>query len=401
MSPSVRTWVEIDTRALRHNAEQFLRMVPKETRLMAVIKSNAYGHGLSLVAKILSSIQFPASRLQFGVDSIVEALRLRKDGIKNPILVLGYTLPSRVAEAARHDIILTISNFDVLAALAAVEPRPAFHLKIDTGMHRQGFMLHEIPKLIATLARKKLIPAGIYTHFASAKDPNDTVYTLSQFGQFQEIVSNFQRSNFQNLLCHASATGGALLFPEAHLDMVRIGMGLYGYWPSEETKQANSKKRTANRMVLIPVLAWKSIIAEVKKIPKGSRVGYDGCERVSRDTIMAVIPIGYWHGYDRGLSKIGQMLVRGKRAKVLGRISMDMTVIDVTDIQKVLVGDEVVVIGTQGKEAVFADELAAKINTTAYEFLTRINPLVKRISVMPAKAGNQSLFLLDSRSSRE
>ncbi len=383
MGSDVRTWVEIDTRALRRNVEQFLRIILGETRLMAVIKSNAYGHGLSLAARQLVNFQFSISNFQkkeiwFGVDSIVEALRLRKDGIKNPILVLGYTLPSRVADATCHDIMLTISNFDALTALAAVEPRPAFHLKIDTGMHRQGFMPDQIPKLLAALKRKKLIPAGIYTHFASAKDPNDTIYTLSQFGQFQEIVSNFQRSNFQNLVCHASATGGTLLFPEAHLDMVRIGMGLYGYWPSEETKKANSKKRTANRMELMPVLAWKSIIAEVKKIPKGSRVGYDGCERVSRDTIMAVIPIGYWHGYDRGLSKIGQMLVRGKRAKVLGRISMDMTVIDVTDIPNARVGDEVVLIGTQGKEAVFADELAAKINTTAYEFLTRINPLIKR-----------------------
>jgi alanine racemase len=188
------------------------------------------------------------------------------------------------------------------------------------------------------------------------------------------MAQELKSAGYGDCMYHASATGGALLFPEAHFDMVRIGIGLYGYWPSEESRKAEKKLK----IKLKPALVWKSIIAEVKKISKGSRVGYDGTEQVRRDTIMAVIPIGYWHGYDRGLSKVGEMLIRGKRAKVLGRISMDMTVIDVTDIPKVRVGDEVVLIGRQGKEAIFADELAAKINTTAYEFLTRINPLIAR-----------------------
>lgn len=373
MGSDVRTWVEIDARALRHNAGEFLKLIPRKTRLMAVIKSNAYGHGLSLVAGQLANSKL----IWFGVDSIVEALRLRKDGIKHPILVLGHTLPGRMADAVKRDIIVSISNFDSLFALAALKKRPHFHLKLDTGMCRQGFLPEDVSRLTAFLRKARLKPHGVFTHFSSAKDPDDPAFTAKQFETFSAMLDVLEAAGYTGCMRHASATGGALLFPEAHLDMVRIGMGLYGYWPSEESQKTKNIKRKTIK--LKPVLAWKSVIAEVKKIPKGSRVGYDGTERVSRDTIMAVIPIGYWHGYDRGLSKIGEMLVRGKHARVLGRISMDMTVIDVTDIPKALVGDEVVLIGVQGKEKILADELAGKIDTTAYEFLTSINPLIKRI----------------------
>lgn len=382
MGLGVRTWIEIDIRALRHNAGEFLKLIPKETRLMAVIKSNAYGHGLSLVAKSLLALRSFSEGGWFGVDFIVEALRLRKDGIKNEILVLGHTLPARLADAAKYDIIVSISNFESLSALAKIKNRPRFHLKLDTGMCRQGFLPEDMPRLIAFLKQSRLKPYGVFTHFASAKDPADPVCTRRQLQFFLAMLADMEKAGYSDFIRHAAATGGTLIFPEAHLDMVRIGMGLYGYWPSDELRNSNfefqmkSEKKVS--IALRPVLVWKSVVAEVKKIPKGSQVGYDGTERVSRDTMVAVIPIGYWHGYDRGLSGIGTMLVRGKRAKVLGRISMDMTVIDVTDIANARVGDEVALIGRQGKEAIFADELAAKINTTAYEFLTRINPLIKR-----------------------
>ena len=377
MTQGVRTWVEIDSEALRHNAEQFLRFIPADTRLMAVVKSNAYGHGLSTVSKILTGISDFRARGWFGVDSLVEGLRLRREGIKNPILVLGYTLPARMREAAKEKIALTISNPESLKAIVELRTRPAIHIKIDTGMHRQGFLPKDIPGVLKVLKRAKIAPQGVYTHFASAKDSEDPHYTQRQYAEFQKSILALEQAGFRNLICHAAATGGALLFPEMHLDMVRVGMGLYGYWPSPESK----KKQRELGIVLKPALAWKTIIAEVKEIPEGSYIGYDGTEVVSKRTIIAVLPIGYWHGYDRGFSKIGEVLVRGRRARVLGRISMDMTVIDVTDIPRVRVGDEVVLIGAQDKGAIWADELALKIGTTAYEFLTRINPLIKRIVV--------------------
>jgi len=419
---TVRTWIEISRKALHHNVEQFLKLIPERTRLMAVVKSNAYGHGLVPVAKILSNLQAPNSkprnttsiaaeggnhemvevdtrgklRLWFGVDSIVEALRLRREGIENPILVLGHTLPSRTEEAAACDTILTVSTTEALEVLGHLKTRPTFHLKIDTGMHRQGFLPHDIFKLVKLLKRFKLTPAGVYTHFASAKDPADRDYTLRQLTLFEDVISALERAGIRGMIRHAAATGGTLLFPESHLDMVRIGMGLYGYWPSAESKASLSirmfktfKKHAPYRTEgsgagfksLKPALTWKTIVGEVKEIPKGSLVGYDGTECTQRRTKIAVLPIGYWHGYDRGLSGIGEILIRGKRARVLGRVSMDMVVADVTDVPRVKIGDEAVLIGRQGGGALWADELAAKIGTTPYEFLTRINPLIRRIPV--------------------
>lgn len=387
--------MEIDKKALEHNLKEFLKLISPKTRFMAVIKSNAYGHGLTQVAKLLASYQLPVTsnqRLWFGVDSIVEGLRLRREGLKTPILVLGSTLPSRVGEAAENDIILTISNFESLTSLIRANRRTAFHIKIDTGMHRQGFLPMDVPKLIKLLKSFKLSPQGIYTHFAS-KDWGYPTYTQMQFSEFGKVLKKFQQAGFKNLLRHAAASDAAILFPETRLDMVRVGMGLYGYWPS----LVAASKHPAG-MTLRPVLSWKTVVGEVKEIPAGSQMGYDITERVTRKTKTAVLPIGYWHGYDRGLSTVGEVLIRGRRAKILGRVSMDMIVVDITDIDyklksprtrtssvrgrrqsKVKVGDEAVLIGRQMREKIEADELGLKIGTTQYEFLTRINPLIKRI----------------------
>jgi len=371
---NLRTWIEIDKKALEHNVRQFLKLIPKRTRLMAVVKSNAYGHGMVKIAKELAGSRKLAvgSRLWLGVDSIVEALRLREEGIKNPILVLGSTLSSRMKEAAEKNIVLTISNFESLEALKKLKNLPAFHIKIDTGMHRQGFLAEDVFKLIKFLKHFRLSPQGIYTHFAS-KDWGYPIYTQNQFSEFKKILSLFQRNGFGNLVRHAAASDATLLFPETHLDMVRVGMVLYGYWSSWVAKVKHPPQ-----MVLKPILTWKTIVSEIKEIPAGSYVGYDLTERVSRKTKIAVLPIGYWHGYDRGLSSIGEVLIRGRRRKVLGRVSMDMIVVDVTDKPYVKVGNVVVLLGKQGKDAIWADEMAEKIGTSPYEVLTRINPLIER-----------------------
>ena len=406
----VRTWIEIDKKALHHNVEQFFRLIPKTTRFMAVIKSNAYGHGLVQIAKLLSTLNpkpytLNPRLLWFGVDSITEALRLRKEGIKNPILILGYILPSRLKEAAADNIALTVSSFDTLKAIIHLKVRPVMHIKIDTGMHRQGFLPGQIPEAIGLLKRHNLKPEGIFTHFASAKDPAYPTYTLMQSERFKKVTGEFQKAGFPSLIRHSAASGAALLFPDTHLDMVRVGMGMYGYWPSQESKIHFGKSKIPlnpplekgetppffkgrrggifsfgrRGVELKPVLTWKTIISEIKEIPTGSFVGYDLTERVHRKTKIAVLPIGYWHGYDRGFSSCGDVLIRGRRAKVLGRVSMDMTVVDVTDVARAKTGDEIVLIGSSGKHCIDADELATKIGTSPYEMLTRINPLIKRI----------------------
>lgn len=363
MNPDgVRTWIEIDRRSLLFNYEYFRKLagVP----VMAVVKSNAYGHGIVHVAKALAGLPSFRRNGWFGADSIIEALRLRREGIGQPILVLGYTLPGRYADAARHDITLAVSSFVGLRSLTRAQRRPAFHVKLDTGMHRQGFQPREIPELIRELRRHGLKPQGAYSHFAAAE--NQTASRV-QYGIFQQCLDKFSDAGFRLPSVHMAATGGTFLRRAPAATMVRIGIGLYGYLPN------------GRRGLLRPAATWKTIVGELKTVAKGERVGYDLTERLGRKTSIAILPVGYWHGFDRGLSSIGEVLIRGRRAKVLGRVSMDMTAVDVTGIRGLRISDEVVFIGRQRRQFIGADEVAEKIGTTAYEILTRLNPLIQRI----------------------
>lgn len=370
-----KTWVEISRKAIERNAKTIRRLLAPKTKLWAVVKSNAYGHGLLTFSEIAAPLVDG-----FCVDSVVEGLKLRKNGVKKPILVLGPTLPpNSLKDAQKNDITLTVSNHEALARILKEKHAPQFHLKIDTGMHRQGFFLDDLPGVVKEIQGSKheiQNPlTGVYTHFASAKDLNYPTFTDFQLHAFKKAIRVLERAGFKNLVRHAAATGGTLIGQEYHLDAVRCGIGLYGLWPSRELEL-----QLENRLKLEPALSWKSIVSEVKEIEKGGYVGYDLVERVYRPTIMAIIPIGYWHGFDRGLSGVGEILVGGKRARVLGRVSMDLMVVDVSGISA-RVGNTVTMIGTQGKERLTAGELAGKIGTSPYEIITRINPLIERTIV--------------------
>ncbi|RME60933.1 alanine racemase, partial [Candidatus Parcubacteria bacterium] len=247
-------------------------------------------------------------------------------------------------------------------------------------MHRQGFFAAEVPRVIRLLRRGgKEIAAklcGVYTHFASAKDVNYPTYTEVQFEKFLRAVRELRQEGYlKNAVLHAAATGATLLKKKYHLGAVRIGIGLYGIYPSRELEL-----QMGDQIGLRPVLRWKALISEVKNLPRGAFVGYDLVERVAAPTRAAVIPIGYWHGLPRLLSSRGTVLVRGKRARILGRVSMDLIVVDVSGIP-CKQGDEVVLIGKSGNATQEATLLAAQADTIPYEILTRINPLIKRVLV--------------------
>ncbi len=375
----LRTWIEIDARAARKNYETFRKLIGKSVELWAVVKSNAYGHGLFAFSKLMDKFGIDG----FCVDSVVEGLALRREGIKKPILVLGPTLPARLAEAARHKITVSVSNFEALHALArhasahgGKNQTPDFHIKLDTGMHRQGFYFDEIPKVIKQIANRQSPIAkklkGIFTHFASAKDVNYPSYTDRQLSKFNKARGMFAEAGFKNLKSHAAATGGTLISPKYHGDAVRVGIGLYGLWPSKELEV-----QLGNKVKLHPVLSWRAAITETKLLQAGDYVGYDLTERVLRKTHMAVVPIGYWHGFPRALSSTGEAIVNGKRARVLGRVSMDLVVVALSDTARA--GDIATLIGRDGKDEIFAWEPSQKSGTTHYEFLTRLNPLMERI----------------------
>lgn len=350
----LRTWIEIDKKAIFHNIARFRKLIKPNVKLMAIIKSNAYGHSLVDFAKTTENkVDW------FGVDSITEGLKLRQKGLKKPILALGYTLPSRLEEAGKNNISLTVSTLELLKDIGLLKIPPKIHIKIDTGMHRQGFFLKDLPQVIKLLKRFKLSLEGIYTHLAAAKDKFYPTYSFKQIEEFKKADELFKKSGYDGYLRHAAASAGTMLYPETHFDMVRIGIGLYGL-----------------------ALTWKSLIGEIKNVPAEAFIGYDLTEKISKPSRLAIVPVGYWHGLDRGLSSIGEILVRGKRCKILGRISMDMIVADISNVDNdVKIGDEVVIIGKQGKEEITANDIAQKLGTINYEIITRINPLIKRFYI--------------------
>lgn len=372
-SSDLRTWIEINQESLRKNYSTFRRLIGPKRLLMAVVKSNAYGHGLVDFSQV-------AERLGvdwFGVDSVVEAESLRKTGIKKPILVMGWSRQAKVKSALKENISLTISDFFSLKSFKGEKKRRLkIHIKIDTGMHRQGFLVSELSSVFRILqSRPDLKLEGIYTHFSSANNP-DSPETSRQIKEFEKAVILFNEAGFEGFISHAAATAGMIAFSSSRLDMVRIGIGLYGLWPSEKLR--NSFGKGIN---IRPVLTWKTVVGQIKNLPAESRIGYDLTEVVKKPSRVAILPVGYWHGFPRSLSGKGEVLVRGRRAKVLGRVSMDMISVDVTGIKGVRVGDEVVLIGRDGKSQISAGEFASRVGTTSYEIITRINPLIKKFLV--------------------
>ena len=391
----LRTWIDVDKKAIAHNYRVFRKFLGGKTKFLAVVKSNAYGHNLLEFAPEMERLGVD----WLGVDSLVEARSARKAGVTIHILVLGFTLPAFYEEARKGGISVTISSFAQLEKVQGLKfgKRPLkIHIKVDTGMHRQGFQLHEAERLLNILARRgdtsirgdtfqnqgvtsnarvssnTFFIEGLYAHFAEAKNPRAGDSTRRQIAEFKEWIKKFHDAGFAPIV-HAAATGGTLLYPEAHFDMVRIGIGCYGLWPSNEAEHFCGRK-----ISLKPVLSWKAIISEVKEVKMGERVGYDFTERLVRDSTLAVIPVGYWHGIPRLLSGRGRALIRGKTARIVGRVSMDMIVVDVTDIPRIMVGDEVILIGQSGNEEIKASELANFAGTTHYEIVTRLNPLIKK-----------------------
>ena len=374
----LRTWIEVDKKAALNNFKSFRKFFPKEVKIMSVVKSNAYGHCLFDFSKIMVE----AKTDWLAVDSISEALTLRRENIKTPILVLGYTLPEMYDEAIKHNVSLTFSNFDYFKNIARKDsPRGnrklKIHLKVDTGMHRHGFTEKDIKQVIKLLNKNKnkIELEGLYTHFAAAKNPAFPVFTNKQINLFKIWRDEILKAGFTPI-CHSSATGGSLLFPSGLFDMVRIGIGLYGLWPSKEAESF-----AKNKINLKPVLSWKTIVAELKTLDAGEKIGYDLTEKFHKKTKIAILPIGYWHSYPRALSSIGQVKINNTWCKVLGRVCMDIIMVDVSTVKKPKIGDEVEIIGTDTKALNSVSNLAGLIDMSEYEFITRLNPLIKRLII--------------------
>ncbi|HAD82467.1 MAG: alanine racemase [Candidatus Edwardsbacteria bacterium RIFOXYD12_FULL_50_11] len=372
-------WVEIDRAALLGNIRAFRKLLGPQAKFMPVIKSNAYGHGLPEVASILAG-----SKLVdwLGLNSLDEAVALREQGVRKPLLLLGYVPLGRLAEAARNDIRLTAYNQETVLALAKIKIKKKIplHIKLETGTNRQGVDLAAAISLAALIKKyPHLFLEGYSTHFANIEDTTDRSYPDSQKENYQRMIARLEKLGHSAPVNHVACTAAALIFPDTHKNLARIGIGLYGLWPSRETMLA--VRDSDPGFSLAPVLSWKTRVAQVKTVPSGSFISYGCTYRTTRKTRLAVLPVGYYDGYDRRLSNTAHVLIKGKRAPIRGRVCMNLCLADITDIPGVKLEDEAVLLGRQGQEQISAEQLAQWIGTINYEVVTRINPLLPRIIV--------------------
>ena len=371
----------IDLDALGKNVQHLKTVMKPSCRFMAVAKADGYGHGAVRTAQ--KALESGADWV--GVARFHEAIELRNAGIFAPVLVLGYIHPSQAAEASDLDITVTVYDLEMAAQLsrqAKIFAKPLqVHLKVDTGMGRVGMILTEIPtdqdirkKTVQDIRDIMRLPGldlqGIYTHFAAA-DSRDKTYTRLQIEVFDTLLSDLAKAGIDIELRHAANSAGIIEFPEAHYDMVRAGISLYGLYPSREVDRT--------RVTLFPVMTLKSLVTSVRKVPKGFFVSYGMTHETQTGTTLASVPIGYADGFSRLFSSNGQMLVGGRRAPIVGRICMDQTLIDVGHIPGVGIGDEVILMGSQGKETLGADDLADRAGTINYEIVSALTPRVERI----------------------
>jgi len=357
-----RCWVEIDGRALRHNYKILRNLIPRTTRLMAVVKANAYGHGLIATARELVAMGTD----WLGVANVTEGATLREAGITRPILLLSATLPEEMEEAMRHDLTLTLSTYSeakILARIArALGEQAEVHFKIDTGMGRLGCWHTQARRELARIrSLPELAVRGLCTHFAAADD--DARLTREQW----KMVNPFFREN-NDLLRHAANSPAVTRRYGFHADMVRAGLALYGVPP----------RRADQFLGLSPVLTWKCRVSLLNEVKAGRTVSYGATYRVRRRERHAVVTMGYGDGYFRLHSNTGSMLVRGKRCPIRGRVTMDQIILDVTGVPNCRVGDEVVALGRQGSEEIDASELATQAQTIPWEILTNVGARVPR-----------------------
>jgi alanine racemase len=369
--------IELSRAALQHNIQQFRSILNSNTLFTAVLKSNAYGHGLIQIAKLCNEIGVDL----FAVNSPEEALVLKEDFPNKNILIMGETLhfPNLKYALSNENFWIVVSRIEEIELFSRLSPRPKIHLKTDTGMGRLGTSGETLLELFRKIKQLNLPIDGILTHFASTEDFTEHSFTLQQLEKFLSYVKIAETFTTNKLIKHSASSASTLLFPNAHLDLVRIGISLYGLWPSLQTRLSLSLM--GKNFLLKPVLTWKTQIVHTQLIPTGSPIGYGSTFRTNYPTKLGVLPIGYYEGLDRRLSNQGYVLIEGERSPILGRVCMNMCMVDITHIPTAKVGTEVVVIGKSGDEEISAEMHANLTGTINYDVTTRIQKDIPRVIV--------------------
>lgn len=363
------TIVEIDMNAFQHNVKQFKKLA-QDVLLLAVVKTNAYGHGVLRMGE--KAIEAGAERL--GVTTVEEGVYLRTNGIAHPVHLLSTVSSEQVADIVKYNLIPSVSGAQFLQILneeaVKAEKIISVHLKIDVGLHRFGMLPDEALSFCENHASLPGINfEGIYTHFSEADEGRWDV-TDYQYSLFRQTVDELEEAGYHFSITHVGASTIALERPDMFCDMIRPGIALFGYTP---------EVRQENILSLQSVLQLKSAVLRVRTIPKNSGVGYGASFRADKERKIAIVPIGHGDGYSRALSNKGEVLVRGRRAPIIGTISLDQTFIDVTDIPNVTEGDEVVLIGKQGNDWISARDVAFWMDSIVDEVLAGILERVRRV----------------------
>lgn len=369
-------WIEIRSAALRSNLSLFRGLVRQETQLAAVVKANAYGHGL---AEVVEAVSDHAD--WFAVHTVDEASKIRGLCSDHPILVMGLVTSADECKLD-HLTHVMVSSAEVLGRLGALKKKRGLsvpvHLKVDTGTHRQGVSIEAIPRLCGLANDLGLEIVGVATHFANIEDTLEHQFARTQLDRFLEVQAVLKTEGVEPRWTHAACSAAALLFRDADFTMARVGISMYGHWPSRETRLSWVLSHPQGALNLEPVLSWKTVVGQIQTVRQGETVGYGRTWTALRDSRLAVLPMGYSDGYPRCLGNRARVLVRGCPVPVVGRVCMNITLVDVSDVPDVCVGEEVVLIGKQGEAEITVEELAEHAGTISYEFLARLAPHVNR-----------------------
>lgn len=371
-----RAYAAVDLDAVLYNVEQLKRNIAQDTKIMGIIKADAYGHGAVRIGTELEKLEYVFG---YGVATAEEAFELRKAGLKKPILILGYSFPCCYEEIIEKDVRQTVFRYDMLEELDTLAGRlgtkAKIHIKVDTGMSRIGIRPDDsgLEFVKRALSYKNIDTEGIFTHFARADEINkDPVKEqLKQISGFMNRIET--ELGYKIPVKHCSNSAGIIEFKEANMDMVRAGIVLYGLWPSDEVRK--------DIVSLKPALSLKSSIVYIKQVEKGVPISYGGTYVTKKSMRIATIPVGYADGYPRSLSNKGYVLIRGKKAPIVGRICMDQFMVCVDDIEEAKEGDEVTLIGQDGTACITMEEQGALSGRFNYEFACGLGARIPRVYI--------------------
>lgn len=378
-----RAWVEINLDNITHNLKEIKKHFGENVLINGVIKADGYGHGAIMTAKTLCKNGID----MLSVATLDEAIQLRNKDINIPILLLGYIDKERIEEIIENDLIISIFNENIAHELskgaASTDKKIKCHIKIDTGMNRIGFKYSEEKKILDMYSLKGLDIKGIFTHY-STSDEKDTDYTNLQYARFSNVIEKIKSAGVNPGICHGNNSGAVILHPDKAMDMVRTGILLYGLYPSERAK-------LADRIQLKPAMTFKAKIIQIKKIKKGLPVSYGNKYITDKETVVATISCGYADGYSRSLSGKTSVLIKGKKAPLIGNICMDMCMADITSINETIQpGDEAILFNGE----ITAGEIAQLSDTINYEIICRIGTRIPRVYIQDGKIIKISNYLL-------